>query len=455
MSSGSLARKILIYSVPLMLSGMLQLLYNTADVIVVGRYVGDTALAAVGSTGSLTNLITNLFIGLSVGASVAVAQYFGAKDKKNTSEVVHTAITISFILGVISTVIGVCFARVLLKAMDTPDDVIDSSVLYMRIYFSGMTASMVFNFGSSILRAVGDTKRPLIYLVISGTVNVVLNLVLVICFGLGVAGVAIATVVSQVISAVLVVLTLIKTEGACQLHLRELGIHKDKMIRMLRIGIPAGLQGSIFALSNVLIQSSINSFGKSVMAGNTAASNIDGFIYIACNAFYHSALAFTGQNYGAKKYDRLGRVLKLCMIFVTVTGLVMGLFAFVFAEPLLRIYAPESEDAVSYGLIRLGILGLTYFTCGIMDVVVGALRGLGASLLPMIVSVVGVCGIRIGWIYTAFAMSKTLEMLYISYPVSWISVAVIQYICYRYLKKRLLKNNVDARIAEAVPAVSV
>lgn len=442
MSSGSLVKKILIYSVPLMLSGMLQLLYNAADLVVAGRFVGETALAAIGATGSLTALITNLFIGLSVGASVSTAQYYGAKDDKNVSEVVHTAILISAILGAIASVIGIFVTRPLLLLMKTPDDVIEHSVLYMRIIFSGMTASMVFNFGSAILRAVGDTKRPLIYLTISGTVNVLLNIVLVTQVNLGVAGVAIATIVSQLISAVLVIITLIRNKGSSRLSLRRLRIHKNKLYRILRIGIPAGIQGTVFSISNVLVQSSVNSFGKAVMAGNSAGANIDGFLYTACNAFYHAALAFTGQNYGAKKFDRIGKAIRLCILFATVTGLALGSLVILFGRELLSLYVSAdggtaSAEVIHYGMIRLSILGLTYFLCGLMEIGAGALRGLGLSMMPMLVSIVGVCGARIAWIYTAFAMDRTLETLYVAYPVSWFSVAVVHYLCFLYIKKKL------------------
>ncbi|NMB97331.1 MAG: MATE family efflux transporter, partial [Clostridiaceae bacterium] len=430
MSSGSLLKKIIVFSIPLMLSGILQLLYNAADTIVVGRYAGSTALAAVGSTGSLINLIINLFMGLSVGTSVLVAQYYGARDKKNVSEVVHTAIGASVIFGIITSIIGISMARLFLQAMGTPEEVIKHSTLYMRIYFAGMPASMVYNFGSSILRAIGDTKRPLVFLSISGIVNVVLNLIFVIVFGMGVAGVAIATIIAQIISAVLIILCLIKIDGCYRLKIHEIKIYRDKLVKIMKIGIPAGLQSSIFSLSNVIIQSSVNSFGKLAMAGNTAGSNIDGLIYIATNSFYHSSLAFTGQNVGAKKYERIGRVLGICIFLATAVGFSLGMLSYVFGKNLLSIYSPNDAQVIEYGMIRLRIMGLTYFTCGIMEVIVGSLRGMGVSLIPMFVTVIGVCGVRIGWIYTVFAMNRTLEVLYMSYPASWVATASIHLICY-------------------------
>lgn len=438
MSTGSLPKLIIRFVIPQMLSGILQLLYNAADTIVVGRYVGSTALAAVGSTGSLTNLIINLFVGLSVGASVAVAQYYGARDYKNVSQTVHTAMGISVIFGVIASVIGISMAEILLRYMGTPEEVLPYSAIYMRIYFAGMPASMVFNFGSSILRAVGDTKRPFIFLSISGLINVILNLVFVMVFDMGVAGVALSTIIAQLLSAVLVVLSLLRSEGSYKLILREIRIYKDKLLRMMRIGIPAGLQSSIFSISNVLIQSSVNSFGELAMAGNTAASNIDGLIYIACNSFYHASLSFTGQNVGAKKYDRINRILGICVTYAIIIGSVLGVLSYVFGETLLGFFSPDNAQVIQYGMIRLSIMGLTYFLCGVMETLVGSLRGMGASILPMIISVMGVVGVRIGWIYTFFAWNRTLRTLYLSYPASWVITSAAHFICFLIFKKRLM-----------------
>lgn len=440
MCNGPLLGKMISYSLPLMLSGMLQLLYNAADVIVVGRYEGSTALAAVGSTGSLTNLIISLFIGLSVGTSVAVAQHYGAGEWENVRQVVHTSIATGVISGIVVGAVGILMAERLLTAMGTPADVIDQSTLYMRIYFAGMPVSMIYNFGSSILRAVGDTKRPLIFLTISGIVNVLLNLAFVILFGMGVAGVALATVISQVISAVLVVICLMQYNGSCRLVLKEIKIYGDKLLRIVRVGIPAGIQSCIFSVSNVIIQSSVNSFGSAAMAGNSAASNIEGFIYIAMNSIHHTALAFTGQNYGARKYDRIKRVFGISMFLVSAVGIVTGFVAWRFGEPLLGFYAPGNEEVISYGMIRLVIISITYFTCGLMEVIVGMLRGMGTSTLPMIVSIIGVCGVRIAWIYTVFAQDRELRMLYFSYPVSWVATTVIHMVCYFIFIHRVSKR---------------
>ena len=441
MCNGPLFMKILTFSIPLMLSGILQLLYNAADVIVVGRYAGSTALAAVGSTGSLTNLIISVFMGLSVGTSVIVAQYYGAEKWDNVSKVVHTAIATSIVSGVLVSIIGIGMAKILLTAMDTPADVLDQATLYIRIYFAGMPASMLYNFGSSILRATGDTKRPLVFLTIAGIVNVILNLIFVIAFGMGVAGVAVATVISQIISAVLIVLCLLKLDGPCKLKIKEIKLHKDEFIRIMKIGLPAGIQGSIFSMSNVLIQSSVNSFGSAVMAGNSAAANIESFIYVSMNAIYQTALSFTGQNAGAQKYRRIRRVFGICALLVTIIGIGLGLLAQVFGETLLGIYAPGNTEVIRYGMIRLTIITSTYFTCGMMDVLVGMLRGIGTSLIPMLVSIIGVVGARITWVYTVFAWHRELQTLYMSYPISWTLTAVIHLIFYFIMQRKLERSN--------------
>lgn len=438
MCNGPLLGKIIIFSIPMILSGILQLLYNAADVIVVGRFSGSTALAAVGSTGSLTSLIISLFMGLSVGTSVAVAQYYGAGDWKNVSQAVHTSIATSIISGIIVGIIGFCMAERFLILMDTPGDVLDQAALYMRIYFIGVPASMIYNFGSAILRAAGDTRRPFIFLSLSGLVNVVLNLIFVIAFKMGVAGVALATVISQIISAVLIIICLLQFNGPCRLVLKDIKIYPDKLWKIVKIGLPAGIQSSIFAISNVLIQSSVNSFGSDVMAGNSAASNIEGFIYVSMNSIYNTALTFTGQNVGAKKYDRINRILVICLLTVLSIGLGMGFIALILDEQLLGIYAPNNTEVIKYGIIRLNIIARTYFLCGMMEVMVGMLRGMGKSLMPMIVSVLGVCGTRITWILLIFAKNRDLTMLYVSYPVSWFATFAFHFITFLIIKKRVV-----------------
>ena len=428
-----------------MLTGILQLLYNAADIIVVGRYAGSVSLAAVGSTSSLINLIVNVFVGLSIGTSVVVSQNYGAERKKDVSETVHTSIAISIISGVAVGIFGVIMAKPLLSLMGTPDDVLNLAALYMRIYFAGMPATMVYNFGSAILRAVGDTRRPLYFLSIAGVVNVVLNLFFVIVFNMGVAGVALATVIAQCISVALVIGCLLKAEGSIKLIPKNIKIHKDKLIQIAKIGLPAGIQGSIFAISNVLIQSAVNSFGSIVMAGNAAAANIEGFVYTSMNAIYQTSLTFTGQNMGAKKYRRVNKVFLICTAFVVVVGGALGGLAYFGSKGLLSIYSVDPK-VIEMGMLRMSIICTTYFLCGFMDVLVGSLRGMGKSILPMLVTILGVCGIRILWIYTVFAQHRTLTTLYISYPISWMVTAAIHLICYIVVVRKLVGNTSEVSI---------
>lgn len=441
MTEGPLFRKIVAFSLPLMLSGVLQLLFNAADTVVVGRWASDTAMAAVGSTGALINLIVNMLIGLSVGTSVATAYFYGADREKDVSETIHTSVVISLVGGIVVGLLGFIFSKTFLVWMASPENVIEQSALYMKIYFLGLPASMIYNFCAAVLRAVGDTKRPLIYLTIAGVVNVVLNVILVCFFDMDVAGVAIATISSQVVSAFLVVRCLMKRDDCCKLIIRSLTIKKDKLLRILRIGIPAGLQGSVFSLSNVLIQSSVNSFGDIVMSGNAAASNIEGFVYIAMNSLYHAALTFTGQNVGAKKFHRIRKVFLYCLGCVVVIGLVLGNLCYIFGPELISIYKPNAPDVIEWGMRRLGIISTTYFLCGLMEVFVGSLRGMGASMIPMIVSTLGACGIRILWIETIFASIGTIESLYWSYPVSWLITSAAHLICYIIIKRNLIRRN--------------
>lgn len=437
LTDGPLLGRIIAYTVPLMLTGILQLLYNAADSVVVGKFVSAQALAAVGSTGALINLTINLFLGMSVGVSIMIAQQIGAQRHQDVSETVHTAVVVSVLAGAVVGVFGFCAARTLLLWMDSPADVIELSTLYTKIYFIGMPANLLYNFGASVLRAAGDTKRPLLFLTVSGLVNVVLNVILVVCFSMGVAGVAIATVVSQVLSAALVVLSLMHSDQSYRLELRALRIHGDKLARMIRLGLPAGLQGATFSVSNILIQSSINSFGSLAMAGNTAAGSLDNFIYISTNAVYHTAVTFTGQNVGAKRYDRLNRITGICLGTATVIGVAVSVIIFVLRVPLLHLYNDDPQ-VIQYALLRMDIMCLTYVSCGWMDVMCGQLRGMGESVLPLLTSIIGVCGIRILWIYTIFRYyDHSLTSLYISYPVSWVATTLAHCVCYRIAKRRL------------------
>lgn len=452
MCRGPLLGKILIFAFPLMLSGILQLLFNAADIVVVGRFAGSQALAAVGSTGALINLIINVFIGLSVGANVLVARYYGAGEKEQVSQAVHTSVLLSLLCGVVLIAVGVLLAQPLLELMGTPDDVIDMSATYMRIYFCGMPVIMLYNFGAAILRSVGDTKRPLYFLIVAGLINVVLNLFFVIVCGMDVDGVALATVISQVVSASLILLCLMRMEGPCHLDLHKLHIYKDKMWQIVRVGLPAGLQGCIFSISNVLIQSSVNSFGSVTMAGNTAAGNIEGFVYTGMNAIYQTALSFTSQNYGARQYHRISRVMRLCLALVTAVGLGLGLTAVLFHNQLLGIYSSDPH-VIAYGTMRMRFVATFYFLCGIMDVMAGVMRGMGYSILPMIVSLTGACGLRILWIFTLFAANRTLSMLYVSYPVSWFITALAHLGCYFWVRRKMPRE--DAPLPEPEPVASI
>ncbi len=440
MCNGPLLGKILVFYVPLMLSGILQLLFNAADIVVVGRFAGNEALAAVGSTGSLTNLIVNLFIGLSVGANVLVARFYGAGQGGELKEMVQTAVATAVAGGVILVFLGFFVSGPALRLMGTPDDVISHSVLYMRIYFCGMPFMMVYNFGSAVLRAVGDTRRPLYYLLAAGVVNVLLNLFFVITLSMGVAGVAAATVISQAISAGLIVRCLILTDSAYRLELKGIRIAGDKLVKMVQIGIPAGMQGALFSISNVLIQSSVNSFGSVAMAGNTAGSNIEGFVYTAMNAFHQAAISFCGQNYGARKYKRMGKVLLICELLVVAVGALMGNAVYFGGGTLLRLYSTDAEG-IRYGILRMGYICTLYFLCGMMDVAVGVLRGMGYAIMPMLVSLTGACLLRVVWIYTVFQEYHTLECLYLSYPISWGLTFAVHMVCFAIVYRRLLKRD--------------
>ncbi len=442
MTEGPLLKKIILYTLPIILTGVLQLLFNAADLVVVGRFGSDTSVASVGATSSIITLITNLFIGLSVGAGVAVAHGLGAGKSDEVHKTVHTAIPTALVSGVILTVIGICGSRFFLELMDTPDDVINLSATYMKIYFIGITSSMIYNFGSAILRAGGDTKSPLIYLTVAGIVNVILNLIFVIMLKMDVAGVATATTVSQTVSAILILRALMKREDACRLTLSKMRFHRRQIIRIIQIGIPAGIQGSLFSISNVIIQSSINSFGSVVMSGNAAAGNIEGFVYMSMNSFSQTAINFTARNYGAGKIDRLRKIMWLCLASVFVTGLTLGVTARFFGKSLLSIYIPDKPEDISYGLIRMTYICIPYFLCGLMDVTTGLLRGINYSVLPMIISVAGVCVFRIVWIYTVFRIPEyhTLQSLYISYTISWTITFLTELVIYIVLLKKFGKK---------------
>ena len=436
MCNGTLMDKLISFSLPLMLSGILQLIFNAVDIIVVGRFTGSQALAAVGSTTALINIFTNLFIGISLGANVLAARFYASGKEKEMSETVHTSITLALISGLVMALAGVLLARFALNLMGTPNDVIDQSVLYMRIYFLGMPFFMLYNYGAAILRAVGDTKRPLFFLVISGMTNAVLNLVLVIVFHMGVAGVAIGTIVSQLISSILVLRCLYTSNTSYRLYFSKLGIKTQYLKQIFQVGIPAGIQSTVINLSNPLLQSSVNSFGSVAMAGYTAANNIFGFLYMSVNAVTQSCMSFTSQNYGVKKLKRMDRVLLDCMILSVGVTLTLGCGAYFFGPELLKIYTSDA-DVIRCGVEVLAFTTVPYFCCGIMDLLPGALRGMGYSGVPMILSIIGTVGTRIVWIFGLFPAHRSLSFLFISYPVSWILTILMQAVCFCFVRKHV------------------
>lgn len=437
MTTGSIVGKLVRFTTPLIFSSIIQLLFNAADIVVVGQFAGDDSLAAVGSTGSLVNLLVNLFMGLSIGTNVVAANFFGAGKKTELTKTVHTAILLSLISGIILTIVGEFGAKRILVLMDSPPGVIEKATLYLQIYFAGITSTMVYNFGGALLRAKGDTKRPLYILIVAGIVNVGLNLLFVIKFKMDVAGVGIATVISQTISAILVVKCLVDETGEFHLDLKKLKITYEIFLPIIKIGLPAGFQGIMFSLSNVIIQSSINSFGNTVIAGNSAASNLEGFVYVAMNGVAQGTLTFSSQNMGAKKLDRVKKVLVYSLVLVFINGTCLGNLFYLFGRKLLTFYT-QSPTVVEAGMVRLSIICTMYALCGMMDTVGSAVRGIGHSVLPMITTILGACGLRILWIATIFAVEKyhTTKVLYISYPISWATTMLAHLVCFIVILKK-------------------
>ena len=436
MCNGTIMDKLISFSLPLMLSGILQLMFNAVDIIVIGRFSGSQSLAAVGSTTALINMFTNLFIGISLGANVLSARFYAAGKDKEMSETVHTAITLALISGIIMVFVGLIFAKPVLELMDTPDDVINLSTLYMRIYFMGMPFFMLYNYGAAILRAIGDTKRPLIFLIISGIANAALNMILVILFHMGVAGVAIGTIISQLISCVLVLTCLYRSEGSYQLRFSKLKINGAYMEQIFQVGVPAGIQSTVINLSNALLQSSVNSFGSIAMAGYTAANNILGFLYMSVNSITQACMSFTSQNYGVGKLKRMDKVLRDCAILSISIAAVLGGLAYSFGPQILTVYTSDPK-VINCGMEILAYTSITYFLCGIMDLFPGALRGMGYSAVPMVLSVIGTVGTRIVWVFGIFPNHRSLSVLFVSYPVSWILTIVLQVVCFYFVRKRV------------------
>ena len=445
MLEGPLLPSIISYTIPIILTSVLQLLFNAADLVVIGQYCGSISVAAVGATGSLTSLLVNFFVGLSVGAGSTMANAIGSRNNSMVHRIVHTAMPTALICGTVLTVIGVAFSEIFLIWMGTPKDVLALASVYMRIYFGGILFTMVYNFCAAILRAAGDTKSPLLFLSLSGVVNVLLNLLFVTVFDMNVAGVALATTISQGVAAALTVLALMKRTDACRLQLRKMRFFKEPLMKIIGQGIPAGMQSSLFSISNVLIQSSINSFGEVVISGNAAAVSIEGFVYVGMNAFYQTAINFTGQNIGAQQYQRVRKILWSCLGCVMVFGAVFGSMAYLLAPQLLGIYITDSVQAIQYGIIRITFVCLTQFLCGMMEVCTGVLRGMQFSILPMVITVLGACGFRVAWIYTVFRAPQfhSLESLYISYPISWILTFSAELIaCLWLYRKRFVSQGI-------------
>ncbi|HKL98923.1 MAG TPA: MATE family efflux transporter [Mobilitalea sp.] len=440
MCNGPIFGKMVRFALPIMAMNVLQLMFNAADLVVVGRFSGKEALAAVGATGSIINLIVNLFMGLSVGTSVIVARDCGAGRTDEVSRSVHTSIGISIIAGILVMVLGLLLCNPLLIVMGTPMDIIDLSALYMRIYFIGLPAMMIYNFGAAILRAVGDSRRPMYFLLVSGVVNVILNLYFVIVLHMSVDGVALATIISQYLSMILILLCLIRNkEESIRLSLKKLHIDRRKLIQIIRIGLPAGLQSLLFSISNVLIQSAINTFDTAMVAAGSAAGNIEGFVATSMNAYYNAAITFTGQNMGAKKYDRIDKVAKICTILIFVTWIVLGGLTMLFSRPLLSIFTSDPE-VIRLGIIRINVLMIAYFTCGIMNVYPGLTRGMGFSILPMICTLVGACLMRIVWLVTFFAWFPTVLMLFACYPITWALAGIGQVVSFFYARKKVRQS---------------
>ena len=430
MLEGPLLKNIILYTIPIILTGFLQLLFNAADLVIVGQFCGSISVAAVGATNSVTSLIVNLFLGLSAGAGVVMANALGAKDNEDSFRVIHTAMPLALVCGAFLTIVGITVSKPILTLMGTPSDVLPLSATYMKIYFAGIIAMLVYNFGAAILRAAGDTQGPLIYLSIAGVINVALNVMFVTLFDMNVAGVALATTISQIVSAALVVIRLMRRNDAARFYIKKMRFYKRQLIRIINIGVPAGIQSSMFSISNVLIQSSVNSFGSAAVSGAAAASSIENFVFIAMNAFHQTGLNFAGQNAGAGNYKRIKKIAALSLASVSVLGLVGGILVWAFARQLLGIYITNSEEAIMYGITKMTFICLPYFIEGLMDTTTGLLRGIGSSFAPMLITIFGTCVFRVVWIYTVFAYFRTYPLLLISYVISWTITLTVELILF-------------------------
>ena len=442
MLHGPLAGSILLYTIPIILTSYLQLLFNAADLVVVGRFCGSVSVAAVGVTGAITNLIVNLFMGLSVGAGVAVAHAIGGRESETVHRTVHTALLTALVGGVVLTVVGVIWSPTFLRWMDTPENVLPLSSIYMRIYFGGITFTLVYNYCTSILRAAGDTQSPMVILMAAGVVNVILNVVFVAVFHMNVAGVALATVISQALSAVAVVLVLMHRRDDIRFCPSKMRIYMPQLKKILRIGLPAGIQSSTFSLSNVIIQSAMNSFGEVLVSGNAAVSNIEGFCFVTVNGFHQAAVNYIGQNVGAQQFDRVKKIFRLCVIYASLAGLIVGGAVTIFRRPLLSIYITDSPEALQIGMTRVFFTSMPYFLYGLLDAAAGSLRGMGASTISMLISVLGICGSRLLWIFTVFQIPvmHTPQCLYSSYPISWVLTAIAEFVAFPIIYRKMTEK---------------
>lgn len=444
MTTGPFFKKIILFSIPLIFTGLLQLVYNTADTVIVGRFAGKQALAAVGSTGSLVALILNVFMGLAMGAGVVTAKYIGAGNMQKVKRCTHTAMLLSVVCGIAVGIIGFFVSGWMLRLMNVEAEILALSTLYLKIYFLGAPGMLIYNFGAAILRSHGDTQRPLYILFLSGIVNIVLNLILVIPVKLGVSGVAIATVVSQYISAALIVVCLLRTDSVIKIHLKELRIHKSELLEIVKIGVPAGIQNSMFSIANVIIQSSVNAFGENAMAGIAAGSNYDSYIYTCTNAFAQTTMTFTSQNVGAEKYENVSKIYGRCLLLTCVVAGGLSCIGYVLRSQIVGIFS-DVPEVIAIGAERMQLIMPFYITCSLQDVAAGQIRGLGRSTEPMLVSLIGTCGVRLLWIFVFLPMNRTLMNLFIAYPLSWAITFIAQAALYAVLKKKLMKSRLQKK----------
>ncbi len=440
MTEGKIFSPMLIFTLSVMATALLQKLYSTADIIVVGQFLGGDAVASIGATSSIEGLTIGLFFGLSMGAAVSVSHKYGARDYEEVGEYINTIFTLATVLGIVTGIFGFCTARTFLELMKTPDDIIDASTLYLKIVYIGIPGSFINNYAAATMRAMGDSKHPFIFFSISGLLNFVLNIISVAIFKMGVDGVAIATVISVYFSTFLIFRYFLKLKAPLNFDFKKMNLNKKRVMQILRYGVPSAIQSMMFSLSNVLIQSSINSFGTVAISANAAASNIEGFLNLACNSSHQAALTYVGQNIGAKKYDRIKKIVAYNLIIVTVTGMLFSYMSIFFGRPLLALFLPGDYEAIEAGMIRIIINGIPYFIFGLMDTMGGIMRGLGRSVFPTVVAFIGICVFRVVWIYTVFAAYPTLEVLYYSYPISWAMTFIAHFISFVFVFRGMLKR---------------